>query len=115
MKHDIRIAGLEVGKTIDTRGVFYAPYDKLICIALNDHAIVGKAGGHSQFWSQSRHYIPAHVIVWQRTGEGSDDGCWEVERVWEKNTGHKSKIVQAEGIEFAIYISERMEQDNDEA
>ena len=101
MNHDILVAGLEIGKRIDTRGVFYAPYNKLICIGLTDNAVVGKVSGHSQFWSQTRHYIPANVIVWQKIGPGHDDNSWEVETAWEKETGRRTKAVQAEGIAFA--------------
>ena len=102
MNHDIRTEGLKVGGKIDTRGVYYAPYNKLTCIAITDNAIVGLVSGHPQYWGQRTHYINAHVIVWKKIGPGHDgDKFWTVESVWDQDTGHSSKQIQREGIAFA--------------
>ncbi len=54
---------VKVGDFVDTGGVYYGPYNKVICIAKNDHRIALHIKGHYQFWGRQRHYISAHCTV----------------------------------------------------
>lgn len=104
--HNLLIDQFEVGEYITphhTRGVYYAPYNKMTCIFKGDMTVVALVGGHQQYWSNQAHYIPAHVTVFRKF-EDVRPGVWLVENVYEKPTGHQSKKVQADAIAYAREI-----------
>ena len=102
MQYDALInpEGLELGDTVDTGGVFYAPHYAISCIAIGPSRIAIHAKGHRQYWGQSAHYIPAHVIVFERRGI-TEYGGWECKKIFEKVCGRQSRVVKAEAIRLA--------------
>jgi|GEM_PF-5110928 len=46
MDHVILTNGLKVGDFLVTRGVYYAPYNKIKCTWMNECAIVAHVGSH---------------------------------------------------------------------
>lgn len=103
--HVITTNDLKVGDYLNTHGVFYAPYNKIKCTWINEHAIVAHVGSHKQYWGQNAHYIPAHFIVFRKVGE-DEYGDWEVVKGWEKKTGRNFGKIKAEAIAYAESISE---------
>ncbi len=105
MDHVILTNGLKVGDFLVTRGVYYAPYNKIKCTWMNEYAIVAHVGSHKQYWSQNSHNIAAHFIVFRKVGE-NEYGNWEVVKDWEKETDRKFHKVKAEAIAYAESIGE---------
>ena len=88
---------LKLGDTVNTGGVFYAPYYVISCIAIGPSRFAIHAKGHQQYWGQSAHYIPAHIIVFERRGI-TEYGSWECKKIFDKECGRQSRAVKAEAI-----------------
>ena len=111
-EHTIWTKNLQVDDNLDTRGVYYAPYNKIKCVWKNENAIVAHVGSHNQYWSQHAHYIKAHFIVFRKVGE-TKHGNWIVVKDWEKETGRQFRKIKAEAIAYAETIEgELNETDN---
>ena len=85
---------------VETGGVSYGPYDALTLLWQGERLAVVHCKGHKQYWGQNAHYIPAHVMVFEKM-DVDDSGNWLVRRVKEVETGRASQRVKAEMIAWA--------------
>ncbi len=85
---------------VDTSGVYYGPYEALTLLWQGERLAVVHCKGHTQYWGQSAHYIPAHVMVFENM-EIDQDSEWLVEMIKEVETGRASRRVKAEMIAWA--------------
>jgi hypothetical protein len=92
---------VKVGDFVDTGGVYYGPYNKVICIAKSDHRIALHIKGHYQFWGRQRHYISAHCTVFDIEPSNLEGSRLGIRNIWEKECGRQSRAVQAEAIAIA--------------
>ncbi len=95
----IYMDGLKVGDLVDTGGVNYGPYNAMTCLAMTDKRIAVHAKGNTQYWSQTRHYIPACVMVFEKVAE--DGKRWACKNIFERECGRQSRQAKAEVKEIA--------------
>jgi hypothetical protein len=88
---------VEIGGYVNTGGIYYGPYNKVICIGKSDNRIALHIKGHNQFWSQTRHYIRAHIIVLE-VEKLDEHGAWCCRNIWEMDCGRQTKKVKAEAL-----------------
>lgn len=98
MRYDALIhPDIEIGDPVNTGGIYYGPYNKVTSIGKSPKRIAIHVKGHNQYWGQNKHYIPAHVIVFEVV-KINERGSWECKNIWEKECGRQSRKVQAEAI-----------------
>lgn len=90
----IDVTGLEPGDLVNTGGIYYGPHDCLTLIALGRDRIAVHGKGHKQYWSQTEHYIPACVMVFERI-DTDDRGRWICRMLWESETGKQARRIKA--------------------
>ncbi len=98
---------------VDTGGVYYGPYDSLTLLWQGERLAVVHCKGHTQYWGQSAHYIPAHVMAFEKM-ETDEQGDWLVRKVNEVDTGRASKRVKADMIAWAKEKEEALEEEETE-
>lgn len=96
----VYVEGLKVGDYVDTGGIYYGPYNAVTCLAITENSVAIHIKGHNQYWSQSRHYIPAHCIVLKKVKV--DGNRWECKKIYERDCGRQSKQVKEEAISIAL-------------
>ena len=84
---------------VDTDGVYYGPYDALTLLWQGERLAVVHCKGHTQYWGQTAHYIPARILVFER--KGSTAGIWLVEVIKETETGRASRRGKSNMIAWA--------------
>lgn len=85
---------------VETGGIDYGPYDALTLLWQGEQFAVVHCKGHTQYWGQSAHYIPADVMVFKKM-DTDEQGNWLVEKIEEAKTGRASKRVKADMIAWA--------------
>jgi hypothetical protein len=85
---------------VDTGGINYGPYNALTLLWQGERFAVVHCKGHTQYWGQSAHYIPASVMVFEKK-DTTDASNWLVEMVKEVETGRASRQVKADMIAWA--------------
>ncbi len=86
--------------SVDTGGVYYGPYDALTLLWQGERLAVVHCKGHTQYWGQNAHYIPASVMAFEKM-DTNEQGVWLVRKVNDVDTGRASKRVKADMIAWA--------------
>ena len=91
---------------VQSQGVHYGPYNALTLLWKGEWFAAVHVKGHAQYWGQNRHYIPAHVMVFEKIREEGD--AWVVEGpVREYQTGKNAVQVKAENVQWAQAADQR--------
>ena len=96
---EIWMKDLKVGDFVDTGGIYYGPYNAMTCLAITENRVAVHVKGHRQFWGRQAHYIPAQVMVFEKTGE--DGNRWLCRKIFEQVCGRRSGYWKSEAIRIA--------------